>query len=73
MIPGRILNASMILGRPTDWDDARDGPCGGLPIRVDQDGPHVLMTSAWIPSLDEIVRNSATHPVVSLGVGEVPE
>ena len=81
MNPGKINSSNRALGAPANWDPARDGPCGSLPIR-DGSEPSGLpsMTSVWEPSEDEIARIVAgepvflrvigyVHPPVALGVG----
>jgi len=86
MIPKHIRNATRVLGKPTDWDDAENGPCVGLPI-LDYEEPSTgvkYMISLWEPSPEELKAIIAgapiklwvcgvAHPVVALGVGEVPE
>lgn len=49
MIVGMIAGATRNLGAPRDWDKAKDGPCGGLPIRDEQTTAGPGMTSAWQP------------------------
>lgn len=75
----RIEGATRTLGAPHEWDH---GKCHGLPIL---DGMHdgvPVMVSAWEPSpleLEALLRGEtiklwiygATHPVVSMTVGEV--
>lgn len=84
MLPGRIEKHTRILGKPADWDEAVQGPCGGLPIRdVILAGNAQFMVSAWTPLPDEIERivagepivlgiNGTGHPVVFMGVGVGP-
>jgi hypothetical protein len=81
MHAGRIAGATRNLGAPADWDEARDGPCGCLPIRDSMHSPGVpAMTSAWFPTLEEIEQLQrgapiylqvigAVHPAVSVFVG----
>ena len=79
MIPGRIANATRVLGAPEGWDPEKDGDCGGLAI-ADVDG---VMISAWMPLPDELEKLAAGapiylqvvgtgHPPVMLFVGEPP-
>jgi hypothetical protein len=79
-----IAGATRHLGAPKDWDPARDGECGSLPIRDEPFAPGVnRMVSEWRPSPEEIELLAqgaplqlhiigTTHPVVALGVGSVP-
>jgi hypothetical protein len=72
MLVGRINGATRVLGAPTDWDEARDGWCGGLAIK-DQPGGTGLnhMISAWEPTPDEQARIAAGAPVLLWIVGSV--
>lgn len=84
MIPGHIEGAQVNLGAPAGWDPERDGVCGGLPVRIEHVEGHTVLRSAWFPTPAEIaaivcgapvllgIVDSAGHPVVQLGVGEVP-
>lgn len=50
---GRIQGFTRELGKPADWDDARDGICNSLPIQdIVIEGQH-CMISAWIPTVQE--------------------
>lgn len=81
---GRITGATRNLGAPANWDPATDGHCGGLPIRDAPHSPGVnSMTSAWIPTPNELERLAAgapiylvvlgvTHPPVALTIGDPP-
>lgn len=85
MIPGRIEGTTQVLGAPKDWNAERDGPCGGLPIRVERiDEGRMMISSAWFPTAEELLLLQAgapvilrvrahSHPVVALGVGKAPE
>lgn len=83
MIVGMIAGATRNLGAPRDWDKAKDGPCGGLPIRDEQTTAGPGMTSAWQPTPEELARLNAgasihltvlgrVHPPVSMSVGIPP-
>ena len=83
MLVGMIHGATRNLGAPRDWDKAKDGPCGGLPIRDEKTTAGQGMTSAWQPTPDEIARLNAgasihltvlgtVHPPVSMSVGTPP-
>ena len=81
MLPQRIQGATRVLGAPRDWDDAKHGPCMGLPVLdlpSENQGPP-RMVSAWEPTPEEMAAIAAggpvllfitghSHPVVSLGV-----
>lgn len=81
---GRILGATRNLGAPADWDKSKHGICGGLPIRDEPTTVGPGMTSAWLPTPEEIARISAgapvyltvlgqIHPPVSMAVGPAPD
>lgn len=83
MMIGHIEGATRELGKPRDWDDARDGKCLTLPIRDELVAGMPQMVSAWVPTPDEIARIAAgapiylrvvgsAHPPVLLLVGEPP-
>lgn len=78
---GRIAGATRVLGAPRDWDVERDGVCIGLPIRDELVDDSPQMTSAWLPTEEEIARIVAGapvylhvpgtfHPPVMISVGE---
>lgn len=84
MKPGKIANMTRALGAPIGWDHEKQGVCGTLPIRDDQDRAGHSMTSAWYPSPEEIeaMKNGAPvllnvlgtiHPPVALSVGNPSE
>jgi hypothetical protein len=81
---GRISGFTNILGAPKDWDKQAHGPCGGLPVRVEKTTAGIGMTSAWLPTPEEIGRIMAgapiyltiigeVHPPVSMSVGAPPD
>ncbi len=81
---GRILGSTRTLGAPRDWDPKAQGPCGGLPIRDELTTAGPAMTSAWLPTPEEITRIAAGapiyltvvgqgHPPVAMNVGPIPE
>lgn len=74
-----ILNppgfADLTLGAPADWDEAKKGPCHGLPVRM-IDG---ALVSLWKPTKEELFHlnqgqpialyvHSKVHPPVSMAV-----
>lgn len=71
---GRIRNSNMILRGPDDMDD-----CGDLHVNVQHHSGMRVMTSAWIPTPDELLRLNQgkavflhvygqSHPPVGLSV-----
>ncbi|MDE2467738.1 MAG: hypothetical protein KGL35_03105 [Bradyrhizobium sp.] len=80
---GRIQGATRSLGAPRDWDKDANGPCGTLAIRDEKTTAGDGMTSAWLPTSEEIerIREGAPiyltvigkfHPPVSMSVGPRP-
>ena len=81
---GNIEGATITLGAPKNWDEERDGKCLGLPIRQEVvNGSLPAMTSAWLPTPEELARLNAgapvllrviaiAHPPVMLDVGQIP-
>lgn len=58
MIPAKIPGHTNVLGAPAGWDEAKDGPCGALYVRVTrstEDGS-LRFTSAWEPTPEELIR-----------------
>lgn len=84
MTPTVISGADVFYGAPAEWDPARDGYCGVLPIRREVDAcSRIWMASAWEPTPRElellnaggkvILRVSChQHPVTSLSVEAPP-
>lgn len=72
MITGKISGFTRVLGAPADWDEERDGWCGGLAIK-DQPCENGMnyMISAWEPNPDELERIKAGAPILLLIVGVV--
>lgn len=81
---GRIADATHILGAPDDWDKQKQGHCAGLPVRKEVTNVGLQMTSAWLPTPEEIARIAAgapiyltvvggMHPPVAMTVGPIPE
>jgi len=73
------------FGRPANWDEARDGPCGTLDIAdIVTPERYAAMQSLWRPSaedLNKLNRGGAialwiygtTHPVVAMAAIEPEE
>lgn len=80
----KLLGMNRDLGKPKDWDEARDGECGTLPVFAEVVGGHVRMTSAWKPDAEELAALNAgsavamtvlgtVHPPIMVGVFELAE
>ena len=54
MDPMPITGQTRNLGKPKDWDDAKLGPCGSLPIRDEKFNGESAMVSVWKPSRHEL-------------------
>jgi hypothetical protein len=84
MIPSseRIRGETRCIGKPRDWDEDLDGPCGALSVRDEievQSGVN-FMHSEWVlqPGELKLLQDyggvvvlriaGAIHPVVSLNV-----
>lgn len=76
MTPGAIRDANFVYGAPPGVPN-----CSDLHVRVTQDEGIRIMTSAWFPTQDEIVRMlegqpvwlhvyGGQHPVVAITVPE---
>lgn len=52
---GRIAGANRDLGRPKGWDEATQGLCASLPVRLEvmDDGVTPCWISAWLPTKEE--------------------
>lgn len=81
---GRIIGATRNLGAPRGWEKDKHGICGGLPIRDELTTAGPGMTSAWLPTPEEITQIQAgapiyltvlgsVHPPVSMQVGVAPD
>lgn len=84
MIPNtcKIRGETRCIGKPRDWDDALDGPCGALSVRdeIDIQSGVNFMHSEWKlqPGELELIAkhngvvvlriSGSIHPVVSLHV-----
>lgn len=43
-----------VLGAPPNWNEEKDGPCEGLPVRTfQQQGGMVVRASVWQPTDEE--------------------
>lgn len=82
MKPSDIEGETRRLGAPKDWQEEKDGSCGGLPIRdAVMPSGRPVMFSMWTTSSEERLLilaghpvmfciHGVSHPVVSIGVGE---
>jgi hypothetical protein len=82
--PARISGADpKPLGAPEDWSEEKHGHCGALFIRRDREAGVAYMRSAWEVEATEAAFLFAgarltlgvaghCHPVVHLGVGDLP-
>lgn len=43
-----------VLGAPKDWDEAKHGPCDGLPVHISEQNGMPVIFSYWQPSPEEI-------------------
>ena len=59
MKPVEIRGKNADFGKPHDWVEARDGPCGSLPLRVEQAVIYNFHYSAWKPNAAELARLNA--------------
>ena len=84
MIPGRIQDATRVLGAPPSWDQQTELPCGALPVREMIVDRMPCLVSAWLPTEEEMAAIAAgapvvlhifsrLHPVVAIGVGQPPD
>lgn len=85
MLIKRTPGATRVLGAPPNWNEAKHGICGTLPIRDwrAENGVN-YMISTWEPTQDELALLQAgapvllwvvgvQHPPVSLTVGALAE
>lgn len=72
MKPVEIRGKNADFGKPRDWDETRDGPCGTLPVRVEQFGIYDNHRSNWKPTVDELKRLNAGGVVELSCIGQQP-
>ena len=79
-----INGATRRMAPPADWDEEKNGRCGTLPIVDTVVDGSPWMSSAWALSIPELAEHAAgapillsirgtSHPVVSIGLGAVPD
>jgi hypothetical protein len=54
MQPVKVRDQTIDFVKPHNWDDERDGQCGVLPVRVEQDGRYNCHYSNWKPNIEEL-------------------
>jgi hypothetical protein len=69
MKPTEIEGWNRALGAPEGWDEERDGKCNTLYVRGTEhrEGSYRLvstMTSAWVPTSEELAALNAGKPVL---------
>lgn len=72
MIPRRISGHTHALAAPAGWNEARDGNCATLHVRMIRDGDSVLAQSAWEPTPAELAALNAGGSVILNVVGGQP-
>ena len=69
MIPRHITGATLRFCAPAGWDEATQGPCGRLDVRVQ---PGNVCESAWEPTPAELAALNAGASVILSVVGGQP-
>ena len=69
MIPRRIAGATHHLGAPQGWDEATQGPCKRLHVRVSPEG---VCESAWEPTPAELAALNGGGSIILGVVGGQP-
>lgn len=75
----KLAGMNRELQPPKDWNPETDGECAPLPVFAEVVDGHMVMTSAWKPSAEELeqlnkgaavalVIYGTIHPPVALGV-----
>lgn len=73
MTPVDVRGKNVDFKKPKEWDDARDGPCGSLPIRREIGASdRVYHYSNWKPDEYELGILNAGGSVELLCVGVQP-
>jgi hypothetical protein len=80
MQPIDFKDRKVILGAPKDWDEARDGTCGGLPVTHDGQAFVSYWRPTWTEKLALLAKGvielrvvGTGHPPVSVAVVDEPE
>jgi hypothetical protein len=70
MKPLEIEGWTRCLGEPVGWDETRDGKCDALYVRAEERKPgHPKLTSAWMPTPEELAALNAGKPVLLTVLG----
>jgi hypothetical protein len=68
----KVRDQNADFGKPVDWDPAKDGNCGNLPIRREQIGRRQYHFSNWLPNAAELAHLNAGGVVELCCVGVQP-
>jgi hypothetical protein len=71
MIPTQIKNADYSFEAPRDWDAEAAGHCGNLFVRASKIAGMSVMTSAWLPTPEELAFLNAGGPLLVSIVGNI--
>lgn len=72
MRPVEFVGQTILFGPPEGWDQARDGKCVVLPVKVESDGQNQSAVSYWKPSREELAALIAGAAVRLSIVGMQP-
>jgi hypothetical protein len=72
MIVTAIKGFTNVLGAPKGWDPTVNGPCLGLPVKVEPCGDTTSWTSAWKPDADELAALNAGAEIHLRVIGGQP-
>ncbi len=57
MRPTKTREANKVFTKPKNWDDAVDGTCGDLEVRIQPFGKRLVdFVSTWKPSQEELAQ-----------------
>lgn len=73
-MPIRIMNATRTLGAPPGWDETKNGPCVGLPIRDEDFNGLPAMVSAYEFTPEELlaIQGGAKLELIIVGQAHPP-
>lgn len=72
MIALKFEGQTRELGKPTNWDDERDGKCFGLPVAIKDSIAGPIFTSVWRPTPAELAALNQWHSVILQCTGLQP-
>jgi len=75
VIAKRIRGTTTVFGKPEGWDEARDGKCHGLAVRIEARGQsgQVQCVSAWEPTPTEVqILQAGGHVILTVTGMQVP-